>query len=63
VMKKTPPLQAADLLAWSSNRAASTEPGQSLFQGIEITMKAVIPSIWKFWGELQMRDGYPKGSQ
>lgn len=56
-MRVTPPLQAADLLAWASNRSASKKVGEASFTQVEPFMKNLIPSTWSFWGEPELRQG------
>lgn len=56
-MRKTPPLQAADLLAWASNRSASKKVGEASFTQVEPFMKNLIPSTWSLWGEQELRQG------
>ncbi|MGO9642964.1 MAG: hypothetical protein ACLP1Y_16845 [Candidatus Acidiferrales bacterium] len=56
LMRDTPPLQAADLLAWSSNRSASGNPDAS-FMLLEPLLRSLIPSSWSFWKEEDLRAG------
>ncbi len=56
-MKKTPGLQAADILAWSVNRENTTSddvPGACLSE----IMRNIIPSLYKIWDEAEMRKTY-----
>ncbi len=48
-MRDKPALQAADLLAWGTNRSFSEE-GKS-FKHLEHVMKQIIPSSWIVWDE------------
>jgi len=62
-MKDKPALQAADLLAWASNRSytsrGKTEPIR--FGYLEHVMKQIIPSTWIVWDEAKFRQHYRKG--
>ena len=48
-MRDKPALQAADLLAWGTNRAQM--PEGKAFKYIEYIMKQIIPSSWIVWDE------------
>jgi hypothetical protein len=54
-MKDRPPLQAADLLAWASNRVL-TAPKDSFGVGLEPLMKEIIPSSWVVFDEKRFRE-------
>lgn len=54
-MRDSPPLQAADLLAWATNRRLSKDsdrPGKHL----EHIMKQIIPSLSILWDEQKFRE-------
>jgi hypothetical protein len=54
-MKSTPGLQAADMLAWSSNRE---QTGHHKARFMCHIMKKVIPSMWVVWNEQKFREHY-----
>lgn len=56
-MKKTPGIQAADILAWSVNREHTAPEGYPGKMYLHI-MKQVIPSGFIFWDEDKMRKNY-----
>jgi hypothetical protein len=62
-MKDKPALQAADLLAWASNRAytANADRAEVPFRYLEHIMKEVIPSMWCVWNEDRFREYYRNG--
>lgn len=57
-MRLTPPIQAADLLAWSCNR--SLYPKERRWQHLYDVMRAVIPQSSGKMGEVEMRAKYKK---
>ncbi len=63
-MKDKPALQAADLLAWASNRsyAASVRNEPIQFSHLEPVMKQIIPSSWIVWNEAKFRQHYRSGN-
>jgi hypothetical protein len=64
-MREKPAMQAADLLAWSTNRNyAGTS--DSAFKHCEPVMKTIIPSSWVVFDEANLRSRYEqikKGSK
>jgi len=63
-MRDKPALQAADLLAWSSNRTMLKDDVS--FKHLEPIMKSIIPSTWVVFDEQNLRDRYEyikKGSK
>jgi hypothetical protein len=56
-MRQKPGLQAADLLAWGTNRKLS---GGESFKYLEHIMKQIIPSRWIVWDEKKLRETYKK---
>jgi hypothetical protein len=56
-MRDKPALQAADLLAWSSNRTRSKNP-DAAFKHLEPIMKQIIPSTWIVFDERTLTDRY-----
>jgi hypothetical protein len=56
-MRNKPAMQAADLLAWSSNRKLSPKQ-EALFKHIEPVMKSIIPSTWVIFDEGNLRGRY-----
>jgi hypothetical protein len=52
-MRRTPGIQAADILAWAANREATGTqgPGQNLCH----IMRQIIPSLYRPWDETSMR--------
>lgn len=54
-MKKKPALQAADLLAWASNRVLSAPEG-AFAKHLEYVMKQIIPSSWVVFNEQRLRE-------
>lgn len=56
-MRDKPALQAADLLAWATNRNLSKPPGEpALGKHLEPIMKQIIPSSWILWDEKRLRE-------
>jgi hypothetical protein len=53
-MKEHPALQAADLLAWASNRVL-TAPDGAFAKHLEWIMKEIIPSSWIVFDEARLR--------
>jgi hypothetical protein len=62
-MKDKPALQAADLLAWASNRSyvAQYKHEPISFGHLEPVMKQIIPSSWVVWDESKFRQHYRNG--
>ena len=56
-MRDKPAMQAADLLAWSSNRVHSVN-AEVAFHDLEPLMKQIIPSTWIVFKEQQLRERY-----
>ena len=56
-MKRTPGLQAADILAWSVNRQNTTN-GDVPGAGLSEIMWNIIPSLYKIWDEAEIRKAY-----
>lgn len=56
-MKDKPALQAADLLAWATNRSLSTAKDKS-FRDLHKAMKAIIPANWVVFRESELRWEY-----
>jgi len=59
-MRDHPALQAADLLAWASNRKAAKKGADDSFANLEPFMKLLLPTTWSFWGEDELRIGRMK---
>lgn len=61
-MRSKPALQAADLLAWATNRSLSNPANEpALGNRLEYIMKQIIPSSWIFWNEKKLRDSFALG--
>jgi hypothetical protein len=59
-MRSTPALQAADLLAWATNRILSKAPDEpALGKHLEHIMKQIIPSSWILWDEKKFMETGP----
>jgi hypothetical protein len=58
-MRDKPALQAADLLAWATNRTMSKNP-DAAFKHLEPIMKQIIPSTWKVWDEENLINHYDR---
>jgi hypothetical protein len=55
-------LQAADLLAWATNRILSKAPDEPApGTHLEPIMKQIIPSSWILWDENRFRETDPAG--
>jgi hypothetical protein len=52
-MREKPALQAADLLAWASNRIFATNK-EAAFRHLEPIMKTIIPSTWIVFNEAEL---------
>lgn len=55
ITREQPALQAADLLAWASNRAAG--PKDRSFGHVELLLKGIVGNTWSYWGEPELRTG------
>jgi hypothetical protein len=55
-MKKTPGLQAADILAWAVNRDATIQAGKAKY--LRHIMHQVIPASYVIWDEAKFRHHY-----
>ena len=58
-MKDKPALQAADLLAWASNRVL-TAPEVASAKHLEWIMKQIVPSSWVVFDEPRLRQEVSK---
>ena len=56
-MRQKPAMQAADLLAWSTNRKLAGD-SDTAFKHCEPIMKAIIPSSWLVLDEANLRSRY-----
>jgi hypothetical protein len=56
-MRERPAMQAADLLAWSSNRRLAPKQ-DALFSHLESVMKSIIPSTWMVFDQQHLRERY-----
>jgi hypothetical protein len=56
-MRDKPALQAADLLAWASNRVHARNQETS-FRHLELIMKSIIPSSWIVFNEAELYSRY-----
>lgn len=55
-MRTSPALQAADMLAWATNRALFKPPDEPVLgKHLEHIMKQIIPSGWILWDERKFR--------
>ena len=53
-MRDKPALQAADLLAWSTNRSITVAEGRRFkFKRLGTAIKQIVPSSWIFWDEAE----------
>ena len=57
-MRQKAALQAADLLAWATNRNMSAGEQETPFKYLEPIMKQIIPSSWIVWDERTLRERY-----
>ena len=58
-MRDNPALQAADVLAWATNRNLSRPPDEpALGKHLEHIMKQIIPSSWIVWDERKFIQKY-----
>ncbi len=58
-MRSNLALQAADLLAWATNRSLSKHVNEpAIGDHLEYIMKQIIPSSWILWDEKKFRDSF-----
>lgn len=56
-MRKTPGIQAADIIAWGMNRETFAKEGQ-IASHLGHIIRAVIPALYVVWDEAKMRDRF-----
>jgi hypothetical protein len=56
-MKKTPGIQAADIIAWAVNRENTVQKGKTASYMAHV-IRTVIPSLSVVWGEEKMRQQF-----
>lgn len=58
--RHTPALQAADMLAWASNRMLLPSNSPKILKYLEPVMKKIVPSSWIVWDYNKLKADYEK---
>jgi len=56
-MRKTPGIQAADIIAWGMNRETFAKEGD-MVKYLGHILRTVVPSLFVIWDEAKMRQHY-----